>query len=395
MSPKMRILEVVASFSVEGPGGGAARFGLALSRALTLQDKEIEPVVCGLWDQGSTAERERTEGLLSNGVEAFVATAWDGHHPYKSFWQAFLVLWEYLKRSGVDVIHSHSEFGDVIACLLKAAGEVNLIVRTVHNHEWRRRPLRRLMLTNVLYPLWFDCELAVSSHLAEVLNRRPLGRLLRRQAEYLPNALDIERLEGLRGNRDEMMPRLGLPSDALLVGSVGRLAEQKGYSYLLEAAAIVLARLPSTFFILIGAGDLDNELRQQAQALGIASRVRFLGAQQEALEILSCFHLFVSSSLWEGMPSVVLESMALGVPVLATDIAGTQDLIHHQENGWLVPPQNAEALAQGMLTLLNNPELARALAHRALSTPKSFFIKRITEQQAVLYHRLMGRVNKA
>ena len=125
--------------------------------------------------------------------------------------------------------------------------------------------------------------------------------MLKRRARCIYNAIQLDRFTNPRSDREAVRFSLGIPANATVVGTVGRLAEQKGYSYLIEAAAWVLQRSPETFFLVIGDGPLAKELRQQAIQLGVSNRLLFTGGRTDVEDLLASMDLFVSSSLWEGL----------------------------------------------------------------------------------------------
>jgi glycosyltransferase involved in cell wall biosynthesis len=131
---------------------------------------------------------------------------------------------------------------------------------------------------------------------------------------------------------------------------------------------------------------LKKSLWNQAAALGIEHRVIFAGSRLDVEEILSCLDLFVSSSLWEGLPTNILESMASGVPVVATDIPGTREVVRNGYNGWLTPPGDALLLARTILEALKDVNLRRQFAERARETAKSFSMDLVADK----YERIFG-----
>ncbi len=159
--------------------------------------------------------------------------------------------------------------------------------------------------------------------------------------------------------REAVRTSLGVTRDAPLVLSVGRFTEQKGYRYLLEALPRVLADIPVAVFALVGEGPLDEELKAQADALGVAENVLFLGRRDDVPDLLGASDLFASASLFEGLPLVVLEALALGVPVVGTNVCGIRDAVQNGVTGRLVAPEDAGALAAGLLETLCQPEVRR------------------------------------
>ncbi len=147
---------------------------------------------------------------------------------------------------------------------------------------------------------------------------------------------------------------------AFRIACVGRLIFNKGPQYLLEAAPEVLRAHPETEFIFVGDGPLRADLQKRARQMGVAGRMAFLGTQRDVASILRRCDILVRPSLLEGMPLTVLEAMACGLPVVATPVAGTAELVRQGENGLLVPPGDPSSLAQAILRLIEDPELRRA-----------------------------------
>jgi glycosyltransferase involved in cell wall biosynthesis len=151
---------------------------------------------------------------------------------------------------------------------------------------------------------------------------------------------------------------LHLPPNSLLVGAVGRLGKQKAPLDFVQMAALVHAQMPQTHFVWAGSGPLEDEANALAESLGIRDVCHFIGEYKNVPALLAIMDCFVLPSLWEGFPIVLLEAMAIGVPIVATDIPGNDESILSGTNGWLVPPKNPAALADKALHLLKNPAQA-------------------------------------
>lgn len=392
MSDRIRVYEIVSSFDIEGGGGGLTRFALTLSRNLNPQ--RFQPVVCALWDRGSEIERQHIEELQKDGIEAFCCAAWDEQHPYRSFYRAYQGLRTLLLANPADILHSHSEFSDMAVIFLKLAGKAPVLVRTMHNELraiWKRRPLRRLVFSQILDPLLFDLELGVSQFIKENLDGRWLARRLNRTAWAVPNALDIHRFQGETTLRLKTRRDLGIPDDAFVVGSVGRLARQKGYDVLVAAAAEVAKTYPEVRFVIVGDGIEAQVLRQQVNDLGLAEQVIFTGQRSDVEALLSAMDLFVCSSRWEGLSTVLMEAMATGIPIVATDIPGNRELLRDGENAWLVPTEDAQTLAMALKKTVRNPDLIHELAKQARMDVHAFGIEAVAAQHELLYQDVLAR----
>ena len=254
---RIRVLELINGFAVEGPLGGIERFGIELVRAL--DHTRVEPTLCGLWRFGTPYEESHVEQLCDREIRAFFAADWDEAHPYRSFLRAWRGMRHQLAQQRFDIIHSHCQFGDGLAILLARQLHAHALVRTVHNErEWPKRPGRRLFLTNFLYPLVFRQEFGVSRQVAGNLTARPVARLLRRRGQCMHNAVNLERFSSPKPQNIRQIVRraLGLPPQAILIGSIGRLTQQKGYSVLLESASTVLKEIPDAHIVIVGEGEL-------------------------------------------------------------------------------------------------------------------------------------------
>ncbi len=343
---------------------------------------------------GPHPETGLVAALQAQGIRVFEPPGWDVRHPYRSFYRSLLALRGELIRRPVDLLHSHSEFSDISAIALRLLGNPALLLRTVHypyRDEWKGRPLRRWLLTGILYPLLFAGEVAVNQVNAARLDRRLAARLLKRRARCIHSAIQLERFAQPRRPGVDIRRELGIPPDACVVGTVGRLAQQKGYSVLLAAAAEALARRPALFFLVVGDGPQAQALRQEADQLGISSRVLFTGGRTDVEDLLAGMDLFVSSSLWEGLPAVVLEAMASGVPVIATRIPGTLEVVTHGVDGWLVPPGEAQPLAEAILLLLSDRSLRAALVDQGRLRVQDFSMDSLVSSYATLYQELCLR----
>jgi glycosyltransferase involved in cell wall biosynthesis len=389
MTSRIRILELIRDFGIEGGGGGASRFCLEVSQRL--DPTRFEVGVCGLWDTGTSFAQERIAHLTERGTYAFTAARWEESNPYGSFVRAYCSLRAALKAQPVSILHSHSEFADIAVLLLKTLPSRPTILRTVHNGyrlEWKNRLLRRWLFSYFLYPFNFDLEIGVSQNIVDNLNRRLLARLLGKRARRVYNGIDLQRFTPTHSKVDERRLIPGIPPEARVIGSVGRLAEEKGYLFLLDAFARVLVLHPEAYLLLVGDGPLDMRLRAHAATLGIATKVVFVGSQQNIETIFAGLDLFVSSSLWEGLSTVILESMAAGTPVVATDIPGTREIVRDRQNGWLVPAADPIAMAEAINEALVNKAACETFAGRAKEYVKVFSIDALVADYERIYASL-------
>lgn len=378
------------SFDVESAGGGITRFAIELGRNLDRANFEV--VFCSLGYNDSTLDKKWIVDLKEDGYETFAATNWVPNKPKVSFLRAQHALNRRFIDQPVNILHSHSEFTDINAIWLKLYHPSLRIIRTVHygyQYEWRSKPLRRYVLSNFLYPIFFNLEVGINQFNTNRLNRRIVAKILGKRARRFYNAIPLHQFQHPPVDRIAMKSSLGIPTDSLVIGSIGRLVEQKGYTFLLDAVPHILQYRPDAYILIVGDGPLLDEVKAKTAVLSIEQKVIFAGARTDIEDLLRCMDIFVSASLWEGLPTAILEAMACGVPVVATDIPGTNELIQDDKNGRLAPPGDGAGLAQVILKTLAEPANLQRLSQQAQKTLEQFDIKNIAQEYERIYRSLL------
>jgi len=182
--------------------------------------------------------------------------------------------------------------------------------------------------------------------------------------EVIRNGIELDRFAD-KSTPVNLRKELGLDEDVPLIAMLARLNRLKGVDYFVEAAAQVAARHPKAHFLIVGdvrAVDLayKEELRHTAERLGLGNRLVFTGFRTDVPQLLPEISISVLPSLSEGLSNALLESMAAGVPVIATSVGGNPEIVQHGQTGLLVPPADSKALADAILLLIENQKLARS-----------------------------------
>jgi glycosyltransferase involved in cell wall biosynthesis len=203
------------------------------------------------------------------------------------------------------------------------------------------------------------------------------------------NGVAIERFQ-LPDKRQALFPECG---DCRLIVLVGNMhSDVKGHPWLIEAAPEVIREFPSTKIILVGDGEMRASFERQAQMLGLGGSFIFLGRRNDVPQILSSCDIGVLPSRVEGLPNAVLEYLAAGLPVVASRVGGTGELVDDGVTGLLVPPENSAALSSAMLKYLRNPAEARQIANRGREfVTRNFSFDRLIREVDELYSGLLAQ----
>jgi len=211
----------------------------------------------------------------------------------------------------------------------------------------------------------------------------------RSKVDVIYNAVDWAQLQTTM-TREEMRASCGIPANVPLAGIIARLTAQKAHRILFEAMARTPA-LSNLHLMVVGDGELGHELRRRADALGLKSRVHFVGARRDLGNVLAAIDLFVLPSLWEGLPLSLVLAMGAGLPVVTTAVAGIPEVVRHGESGLLVSPGDIDGLGAALARVVGNDAERASLgqAARAFVRPR-FGVDGYVNQVVSLYDRLMA-----
>jgi glycosyltransferase involved in cell wall biosynthesis len=183
---------------------------------------------------------------------------------------------------------------------------------------------------------------------------------------------------------------LGLPPEALVIGTIGRLNEQKGHRYLLDAGPAVFRRHPHARLLIVGDGDRSHALRQQAEALRIQERVVFAGHRSDVRELLGAIDVVCLPSLYEGTPLALFEAMAAARPIVASAVDGCAEILADEVTGLLVPPRDPPALAEALIRVLAEPDLRSRLGTAARLASRDYDIDQTVRRIEALYEEVLA-----
>ena len=380
----MKILQIVKGLDIGGQFGGAERFGVELGLQLQTMGHEVE--ICAFFETGGPQEVEWKKRIDDAGLGLIILQPWRGGNQIGEFIQAIHKLNKTLSVNSPTIVHSHFQLGSFAGISLKKHLNVPVCIRTAHlASEWEAGMLGRMKfaLAKYFYPRYLDIQIGVSQEIVDRLCSDYKFSKHTLSPRVIYNAIMLR-------NYDFVPTEPKKKNSFFTLGSVGRLSEQKGYSDLISATALACESIPNLRLILIGDGELRKSLKYMAMSLGIEDKVFFIGKVNNVSDYLRQMDLFISSSLWEGLPTVIMEAMLAGVPVVGTSIPGTTDLIIAGVNGWLAPSGNPELLSEEIVKAFQDPVHRLKFKIAARKSVEEFSLEKIAEKYELLYKEILS-----
>jgi len=270
--------------------------------------------------------------------------------------RAFLQLLRLMRRNRYDIVHTHSSKAGFLGRFAARLAGTPVILYSPHAFYFYRGILGEsafYLALERMAGLVTDAVVTVSYGEGSIARRyRVCGEP---KIVTIENGVDLAEF-ACEYDADSKKKELGVPTHVPLVGMVGRICEQKGYRYFIRAARDVLLEKPETVFLLVGCGGDQDDAAGMIRRYGIGEKVIMTGLREDLPDLYSIFDVVVLPSLWEGMPYVLLEAMAMEVPVIASDIPGVHEVIDDSRTGIFFPPGDVAALARKIVELLSSAD---------------------------------------
>ena len=382
---KIRVLQLIDGFAV----GGAERVVATLSKNIDRSSFDVFPFA--LYRSGPFFDELQMAGMGPRVLGLRRRSILSGPLFVADIRKILGVLVALFQDLAIDIVHAH--LADSILLGILAAGRAKgpKVCATIHsiilNERSARWDVRKWCSESILPRVLprADRIVTVSQEVARAAAGQlkiPSERLL-----TIPNGIDGSRFKRKR-DVNTMRQQLDLPTDKVILVSVGRLRREKGFPVLLSA----LKHIPQEqrpFTIILGDGPDKMDLHRLTTQYGLTESVRFLGNRTDVAEYLQASDLFAMSSLWEGLPIALLEAMACGLPVIVTRVGGNPEVVEEDRSGILVPPGDDESLAQAILRLVNDPAKRARLSKAAYERIESKFgLKSFIEAHENMYATL-------
>lgn len=279
-----------------------------------------------------------------------------------------------VKKEKITVIHTHHRMAAFYVTLLRLY-QGRYFINTSHNTFFNRKALTRFAYKPAHL---IACGEMVKKNMEEVFGLKDVTVIHNAVEEFKGPVVVDQKVRELHDQ------------GYTLIGNVGRLTKQKGMEYFIDAAPVVLEKHPKTKFLIVGAGELEDELRSQVIRLHLEGDVIFLGFRKDIQNLMSQLDFIVLSSLWEGLPLTPIEAFSVGKTVIGTAVDGTVEIIKDGENGFLVPPKSISSIAKKCSELLENTEKRNKFELQARKTYEIDYSFRVFKTRIVEYYERIG-----
>lgn len=385
-SMTLKVLQVCAvDFTVR-------HFLLPLIRFLEHNDFEVS-VMCSKGDY--------FEGLMRDGVDM-------KELPVKRSWNAFshldcvFKLRRFLKTHQYHIVHTHTPIASLIGRLAARTTGVPIVLYTAHGfyfHDEMNAAAKGFHIMLERLGARF-CDFVFTQSHEDRRTAIEKGIIPEDRILAIGNGVDLERFDPDRIGPEQIRKvraDLGIPEEAPVVTIIGRLVREKGFFELFEAAFQVIKTYPRTFFLVAGdalQSDYDNSKRaldHHITQLGIRKNIIFAGMRSDIEVLLAASDIYTLPSYREGMPRSIIEAMAMGKPVVTTDIRGCREEVVHNETGLLVPQRDADSLSRAILTLLDDRAMRLKFGQAGRKRAREFFSEQVVlNKQLEVYRRLIS-----
>lgn len=365
MNKKTKILYFTTSPII----GGAEKQLFEL--ATNLNKNKFEVLVCTIKGEkdGPLLEKIREKGIKTKSLNV------------NSKWQFYKVFQFYslLKKEKPDILQSFLFFDNIIARIFGKIAGITIVISGQRNVEIKRSWLRNFLDKITL--IFADCIVSNSETGKRILIDRE--KVAEEKIKVIYNGISLDNIHQSIKDKE---------NNNKTTGFVGHLTKQKGVEYLLKATKELKEKKEDFALKIIGDGSERRSLEKSSQDLSIENLVHFIGHKENAWKYMQDLNVLVLPSLWEGLPNVIMEAMAVGVPVVATNVGGVPELIKNGETGFLVEPKNPKTLAEKIEHVLNLPEEERnRVGEKARRVVKEkFSIEKMVNEHEGLYKKLMN-----
>lgn len=283
-------------------------------------------------------------------------------NPIKDF-LAFLQIIRFIKKNKFLIVHTHSSKAGFLGRLAAHIANTPIIVHTVHGwsfHQYMSPFKRYLYITLEKIAARYSDALIVVTKL-DISKGIESGIASQEKYHLIHSSIPVENFEPKTVNRDFIRHELGIPTNAIVVGSLGRLSTQKNPLTWLRIAELIHAARPNVYFLMVGDGPMRDQVEEFIFKSNLQDNIILTGLRKDTSKMLKAMDIFLLTSLWEGLPRVIPEANLMKIPVIAFDADGIKEAIIHKKTGFLCSPGNINQIVNYCILLIDDNKLRKKM----------------------------------
>lgn len=309
---------------------------------------------------------------------------------------ALFKIYRIIRRGRYDIVHTHTAKAGFLGRIAAFLARTPIVIHTLHGATFGEfvSPLRHRV-----YVALEKISAALTDKMISVgedLKERYLQRRIGNPGQYLiiRSGMDLGEFyrAGSAGSEQQHRIResLGLRDTDYVIGNISRLEPRKGHGYFIEAAAAICPKHPEVKFLIVGDGELRGALEQQVRELNLSGVVLFTGFRKDIAQVLATFDILALTSLWEGLPRVLVQAAAVGKPIVSFSVEGAREIVEEGKNGFVVPAKDVSLLVERLTWLIENPRAGRQMGEWGKSrVDDEWRVETMVEKIQNLYDKLL------
>jgi len=297
----------------------------------------------------------------------------------------------YVKDKKINIIHSHGKGAGIYSRLVKMFVKNVKVVHTFHGiHCDPSISLAQKIYFYIERIIKYNTDAFINVSNEEQIQALKLKFIKPEKSYMIYNGIDIEFFKKYTFRDEDKKRKLGLDKDAFVIGNISRFDSIKGHRYLIEGFSMLVKEMNNAVLVLVGDGLEKAAMQKLVSSLGIQDKVYFLGNRTDIPSLLSIFDIFVFPSIREGLPYALIEALAAGVPIVATNVIGNNELIKDGMNGVLCKPKSGEAIFEAIKKILDNKALCDQFKKNGLKyVHENFQLKKMIYRTEQVYINLL------
>ncbi|MEJ2636439.1 MAG: glycosyltransferase family 4 protein [Calditrichia bacterium] len=306
---------------------------------------------------------------------------------------ALIEIIRIILKNEYDIVHTHTAKAGFVGRLAAHIAGTKIIIHSLHGlsfHNFMPKFQRRFfVLLERFVGRYTDLFISVGENIKNKSIEEKIGSAVKYTTIY--SGMDLGKFENINFDAIKMKKSLGLHESKFIIGTVARLEPRKGPHYFIDVISHIKRSFPDSKAVIVGTGSFENELKEKVHALNLGEDIIFTGYRKDIAEIMSIFDVVCLTSLWEGIPRVLIQGAKLGKPLVAFDIDGNSEVIKNGINGFLIPPINIQEFADRVMDIIKDSTLRKSMALESLKIIDHRWDKKYMAEEIQRYYLKMCR----